>query len=86
MEKSKFTQAYATLLETLRDARRAAGLTQAQLADKLSKTQSFVSKIEKGELRLDVIQLRELCLMLGTTLPNLIADFEKRLAKSRRRS
>jgi hypothetical protein len=43
-----------------------------------------VSKIEKGELGLDVLQLREFCLALGTTLPKLIADFEKRLSAKRR--
>lgn len=84
MEKSAATRRYAVLLETLRDARQAAGVTQRQLADRLQTTQSFVSKFEQGALRLDLLQLREVCLALGITLPALVAEFERRLARKSR--
>ena len=84
MEKSVFTREYAVLLETLRDFRRAAKVTQVDLAKRIREGQSFVSKSERGERRLDVVQLREICFALGTTLPEFVAAFEKRLSSKRR--
>jgi transcriptional regulator with XRE-family HTH domain len=84
MEKSVFTHEYGVLLETLRDFRRRAKITQVELAKKIREGQAFVSKSERGERRLDVIQLREICFALGTTLPKFIEAFEKRLATKKR--
>ncbi len=47
-------------LKRLREARQAAGLTQVKVAAKLGRPQSFVSKCESGERRVDVVELREL--------------------------
>jgi transcriptional regulator with XRE-family HTH domain len=47
------------------EARKSAGLTQVGLADRLGRPQSFVSKYERGERRLDVIELCEVCRALG---------------------
>ncbi|GAB4287626.1 MAG: hypothetical protein Fur0025_21220 [Oscillatoriaceae cyanobacterium] len=58
MEKSIFTQEYGIFLSHLRSARKGAGLTQEQVADRLGQTQSFVSKCERGERRIDVVELR----------------------------
>ena len=85
MEKTIFTEEYAALLALLRETRKAAGLTQVQLAERVGETQSYVSKLERGELRLDVIQLRTLCLAFGTTLPGFVAKLEERLAKRAKR-
>jgi transcriptional regulator with XRE-family HTH domain len=79
MEKSIFTREYTVLLETLRDFRRKANVTQVELAEKIDETQVFVSKSERGDRRLDVVQLRAICLALGTTLPEFIDAFESRL-------
>lgn len=49
---------YRRMLERLREARVAAGLTQTQVAARLGKPQSYVSKIELGERRIDPIELR----------------------------
>jgi transcriptional regulator with XRE-family HTH domain len=46
-------------------ARKSAGLTQVGLADRLGRPQSFVSKYERGERRLDVIEFCEVCRALG---------------------
>ncbi len=83
MEKSTFTREYRVLRTLLRDARLAANLTQAQLAAKLGETQSYVSKCERGERRLDLVQLRTFCHALGTTVSGFVANFESHL---RRRS
>ncbi|MDQ0466238.1 transcriptional regulator with XRE-family HTH domain [Caulobacter ginsengisoli] len=56
MPKSVFTGAYATMLAVLVAARREAGVTQIELAQRLGRTQSFVSQIERGVRRLDVIE------------------------------
>ncbi|WP_217705714.1 helix-turn-helix domain-containing protein [Peristeroidobacter soli] len=54
--KSLRTPAHFRLLELLLAAREKAGLTQQQLADRLGKPQSFISKYEGGERRIDVIE------------------------------
>ena len=84
MEKSIYTAEYAALLALLREAREAAGLTQVQLAGALGQSQSFVSKAEKGDRRLDLVRLRmrTIYLALGTTLPEFVARLEERLARA----
>lgn len=54
--KSVFTDEYGAFLHALISARKAAKLTQAALARRLSKPQSFVSKYERRERRLDVAE------------------------------
>ncbi|MFH1921310.1 MAG: helix-turn-helix transcriptional regulator [Planctomycetota bacterium] len=81
MEKSVFTREYRALLRLLRETRRAANVTQTQLAKRLGQSQSFISKCERGERRLDVIQLRTICHLLGTTLSEFVRELERRLAR-----
>ena len=64
-KKSVFTARYLRLKTVLIEARKTARLTQAELAAKLSRPQSFVSKYERGERRLDLIELLEVCDALG---------------------
>ncbi len=61
MPKSVYTVAYGRMLARLVEARRAAGLNQVELAEKLGRPQSFVSKIEKGDRRIDVLELIAIC-------------------------
>jgi transcriptional regulator with XRE-family HTH domain len=77
MEKSIHTSGYAAFLRLLQTTRMEAGVTQADLADRLKLTQSQVSKIERGETRLDVIQLRAVCSALGTTLTAFVRKLER---------
>lgn len=81
MEKSIHTRQYGTVLRLLRQAREDACITQVQLAKALRKSQSFVSKVERGETRLDIIQLRTILIALGLTLPEFSSRLEKELAK-----
>ena len=55
-QKSAFTAEYKQLCALLRDARTRAGLTQEDVAKRLNRPQSYVSKYELGERRLDVIE------------------------------
>jgi transcriptional regulator with XRE-family HTH domain len=81
MEKSVYTKEYAAFLRLLRETREAAKLTQVELAHRLHQTQSFVSKCERGETRLDVIQLRTICRHLGTDLSAFVGRLEQQLSK-----
>ncbi len=56
---SKHDELYREFLHKLRSARIEAGLTQKQVAIRLNKPQSYVSKSESGERRVDVIELTE---------------------------
>jgi len=56
MSRSVFTDAYAVLTDALVEARGVAGLTQLELAGKIGRPQSFVSKFERGERRIDLIE------------------------------
>jgi transcriptional regulator with XRE-family HTH domain len=79
MEKSIHTRAYDAFCRLLRRARRDAGLTQVALAAALGQSQSFVSKVERGETRLDVIQLRTVLAALKVTLPEFARRLEREL-------
>jgi transcriptional regulator with XRE-family HTH domain len=59
MAKAKFSPEYRRLCELLVRARESAGLRQADVAERLSKTQSYVSKVEVGERRVDVVEFIE---------------------------
>ena len=72
---------YKILLEQLYRLRLGSGLRQSDLADKLQVPQSFISKIESGERRIDLIELREICIALGSNLKEFINEFEKALTK-----
>ncbi|WP_185732832.1 helix-turn-helix domain-containing protein [Burkholderia seminalis] len=63
--KSTHTPQYRALLDHLIAARKASGLSQAELAARLGRPQSFVAKIEVGERRIDVIEFLELARILG---------------------
>lgn len=80
MLKSLHTRQYAFLLQELRAARTAAGLTQIALAEKLAMQQSDVSKCERGTRRLDVVELRQWSQALGVGLVELVRRLDERIA------
>lgn len=75
-QKSVFSRGYRTFLAQLRDTRLAAGLTQEDVAERLGQTQSFVSKCERGERRIDVIELRMFCQALGVSFPGFVRKLD----------
>ncbi|WP_349999100.1 helix-turn-helix transcriptional regulator [Stenotrophomonas lacuserhaii] len=79
MSKSIHRKEYAALIEVVRDARLAAGLTQLQVSRKLGRSQSFISDVETGKRRIDLVELRDIARLAGLSLGTLIADFERRL-------
>lgn len=65
---------YRRFLARLRAARERAGLTQAEVAKRLRRPQSFVSKCEAGERRLDVIELAAFARLYGRPLSSFVAE------------
>lgn len=82
MEKSLVSNEYAVLRILLRDVRRRAGITQVELAERIDDTQSTISKFERGERRIDLIQLRTICRALNLSLASFVEELEQRLDKS----
>jgi len=79
MKKSIHSQEYLQFLEMIKAARESAGLTQEALAANLGATQAFISKCERGERRLDVIELRHWCSALGISFQGFIKRFDRKL-------
>lgn len=69
------TDRYELLCVALRNARTDAGFTQTDLASALSKPQSYVSKYESGERRLDLVEVENVCRVLKIPLAALIAAY-----------
>ena len=69
------------MLRLLRRLREEAGFRQADIAKGLGRQQTFVSKYEVGERRLDVIELRAICRLLGTNLSSFVESLESELTK-----
>jgi transcriptional regulator with XRE-family HTH domain len=67
------------LLSLLRQLRVEAGLRQIDMAQALGKPQAFVSYYESGARRLDLLELRQICGVLGIPLSDLVQKFEKLL-------
>lgn len=77
MPKAIYRPEYKALLTILRRRRAVAGLTQTECSDAMGRPQSFMSDVERGSRRLDVVQLRDLCAVLGCSLGDVITEFEE---------
>jgi transcriptional regulator with XRE-family HTH domain len=62
-----------------------AGVTQVALAQRLKETQSTISKYERGERRLDLVQLRLWCRALGVDFVDFVKAFDQTASRSKRR-
>lgn len=76
MTRSVFSPAYRRLREWLVEARRARGMTQAQLALLLGRPQSFISKYERGERRLDFVEVLEIAVALRVDACDLVGELQ----------
>jgi len=84
MQKSLRTPRQILLQTLLVEARKAKGLTQAELAEALNKPQSFVAKYENGERRIDVVEFVDITSALGVSTADLLARIEPVVIRSRR--
>lgn len=78
MPRSVFTDANKIVVEALISARKSAGLRQEDVAERLGKPQSFVSRVESGQRRLDILEFYALARALGA---NPIKLFDRIVAK-----
>lgn len=76
VEPSTNRQEVRRLQRLLRSVREEAGIRQVDLARALGVPQSYVSKYENGERRLDVVEARQVCRCLGTTLEGVLKRFD----------
>ena len=65
IRRSLHSREYAEFLTMLRRVREDAGMTQGDLAVKMGQTQTYVSKCERGQRRVDIIELRAFCRAIG---------------------
>ena len=80
MAKSIFDSRHVELVARIRAARERLDLSQEDLARRLGKPQSFIAKIERGQRRVDVVELIDIAAALGVNIGQLIpaqASFEK---------
>lgn len=68
MKKTIYDDDYKIFVRKLKKARSEAGLTQIQASKKLGSTQAYISKVESGQLRVDVTQLKKFAVMYGKSI------------------
>ena len=69
-----YADEYRELLRRLKAARLAAGLTQEEVAKQLGKTQSFISRSESGDRRIDIVELQAIIRVYGLELQMFLSD------------
>jgi transcriptional regulator with XRE-family HTH domain len=79
MPKSVFTDANEIVVEELIAAGKAAGLRQQDLAERLGKPQSFISRIEGGQRRIDVLEFYAIARAMKADPTDLFSSIAKRL-------
>lgn len=81
--KANLKKDYLVVTELLYRLRINAGITQLQLAKLLNVPQSYISKIETGERRIDIVELKEFCKVLNSNLLEFVVMLEKDLNETK---
>lgn len=74
--------ALGQLLKLMREEK---GLLQREVAERLGTPQSFISKYESGERRIDLPELRRICAVLETSFDRMLKRYEQMLEQTRQR-
>lgn len=77
MPAARNTSQHKALANLLREARLAAGLTQTDIAERMKRPQSFVTKVERNERRVDVVEFIEIARAIGVTPESLIKKLQR---------
>ena len=80
MAKSLYRPENLELAAILRGIREDSGQTQTQFAARLDRGRTYVSNVELGIKRLDLVEVRDYCAALGVPLASLIAQWEERIS------
>ena len=67
----------------LKEIRQKRGITQVELAEKLGVPQSFVSKYESGERQLNILELRQICQLIGISFDNFVRQLEEKINETK---
>ena len=84
IRRSLHSRDYAAFLKLLRSAREDAEVTQVELAKRLNQTQTWISKCERGQRRVDLIEMRLICNALRVDFGAFIKRLDAVLKTSRR--
>ncbi len=82
MGRYKWSGPEAVLLSHLKEMRKEAGLSGPEVQRRLQRPNSYVSKVESGEKRLDILELREYCLACNASIVDFIHSLEEKLSKT----
>ena len=74
IKKTIYSGQYKTIIQNLKEVRIEQGLTQQQVAKHFGVGQSFISKIESGQYRLDILQLQEFAKLYDTSLTSFLKE------------
>lgn len=74
------TRQHRAIQRVLRALRQEKGVTQVGLAELLGRPQSYISKVESGERKVDLPELDEICRALGTNLETLVRRYKRELS------
>jgi len=80
MTKAIYRREHVIFLQVLKRMRVESGMTQVECCAALGRPQSFISDVERGVRRLDIVQLRDLCVVLKSDLITFTKRFEECLA------
>ena len=72
MSKTIWTKEYAKFIKKLKQARLKAGLRQIEVAKKLKRPQSYISRVESGGYRLDIVEVKRFAKLYGVDMNELI--------------
>jgi len=81
MKDKKYSQDLRVISDLLMEERKKAGVFQEDLAEMLAKPQSFVSRVEAGKRRLDIVELRRVLDALGVDFMEFMAQVDAALKK-----
>lgn len=79
MAKTIFTKQHQDFIRALREVRRSKGMTQVQLSERLDRAQSYISNIERGERRIDVIEFMAIAAALNRDAAELFSEIVSRM-------
>ena len=85
MAKTIHRTEYRTLLKLLKEHRVRAGITQTDVSTALERSQSFMSDVERGIRRLDLVELKDICAVLKIGLGRFVHEFEQALPRRHKR-
>lgn len=73
-QRDKFDPLYQALIDALVKERKARGLTQTDVADRMGTDQSQISKFERYERRLDIVDFVRYCRAIEVDAPDFLRD------------